>query len=127
MDEARLPVVFGTGQAGSALVARLAGLGFAVRAVSRHRPVTLAGGIDWRAADAARPEGAADAANAASVVYQCVNAPYTQWRERFPLLRRGVLAAAERTRALLVVLDNLCGYGPAGGKAGMPREKEERS
>jgi nucleoside-diphosphate-sugar epimerase len=48
-------------------------------------------------------------------VYQCVNAPYTQWPERFPTLQRGVLAA-ERTGARLVVLENLYGYGPTGGK-----------
>lgn len=91
MGEARLHVVFGTGQAGSALAAQLAGLGVAIRAVSRHRPVTLAGGTDWRAADAADPEVGADAAKGASVV----------------------------------VLENLCDYGPAGGKAGTPREKEK--
>jgi hypothetical protein len=72
MGEARLHVVFGAGQAGRALVAQLAGPGVAVRAVSRHWPVTLAGGIDWRAADAADPEVAADAARGAWVVYQCV-------------------------------------------------------
>jgi nucleoside-diphosphate-sugar epimerase len=112
----RLQVVFGTGQVGSALAAHLAGLGIAVRAVSRHRPATLAGGIDWRAADVTDPEAAADAAKGASVVYQCVNAPYTQWPELFPPLQRGVLAAAERTGALLVALENLYGYGPTGGR-----------
>jgi nucleoside-diphosphate-sugar epimerase len=116
MGEDRLHVVFGTGQVGSALAGHLAGLGLAVRAVSRSRPATLAGGADWRAADASDPEAATDAAKGASVVYQCVNAPYTQWPELFPPLQRGVLAAAERTGALLVVLENLYGYGPAGGK-----------
>jgi nucleoside-diphosphate-sugar epimerase len=116
MGEDRLHVVFGTGQVGSALVAHLAELGLAVRAVSRSRPAGLAGGADWRAADVSDPEAAADAAKGASVVYQCVNAPYTQWPELFPPLQRGVLAAAERTGALLVVLENLYGYGPAGGK-----------
>jgi nucleoside-diphosphate-sugar epimerase len=80
MGEDRLHVVFGTGQVGNTLAAHLAGLGIAVRAVSRHRPAALAG-VDWRAADAADPE-----------------------------------AAAERTGALLVSLENLYGYGPAGGK-----------
>ena len=56
MSEARLPVVLGTDQAGSVLAAQLAGLGVAVQAVSWHRLVTLAGGTDWRAADAADPE-----------------------------------------------------------------------
>jgi nucleoside-diphosphate-sugar epimerase len=111
----RLHVVFGTGQVGNALAAHLAGMGNAVRAVSRHRPPALAG-VDWRAADAADPEAAADAAKGASVIYQCLNAPYAQWPERFPPLQRGVLAAAERTGALLVSLENLYGYGPTGGR-----------
>jgi nucleoside-diphosphate-sugar epimerase len=115
MGENRLHVVFGTGQVGNALAAHLAGLGNTVRAVSRHRPPALAG-VDWRAADAADPEAAADAAKGASVIYQCLNAPYNQWPERFPPLQRGVLAAAERTGALLVSLENLYGYGPTGGK-----------
>ena len=50
------------------------------------------------------------------MVYQCVNAPYAQWPELFPPLQRGVLAAAEGTGALLVVLENLYGYGPTGGR-----------
>jgi nucleoside-diphosphate-sugar epimerase len=116
MDEDRLHVVFGTGQVGSALIAHLARQGTAVRAVSRNRPLALAGGSDWRAADVNDPEVAADAAKGASVIYQCLNAPYTQWPERFPPLQRGVLAAAEHTGALLVVLENLYGYGPTGGR-----------
>jgi nucleoside-diphosphate-sugar epimerase len=115
MGEDRLHVVFGTGQVGNTLTAHLARLGIAVRAVSRHRPPALAG-VDWRAADAADPEAAADAAKGASVIYQCLNAPYTQWPERFPPLQRGVLAAAERTGALLVSLENLYGYGPTSGQ-----------
>jgi len=111
----RLHVVFGTGQVGSALAAHLAGLGIPVRAVSRRRPAARPG-IDWRAADATDPEAAADAAKGASVIYQCLNAPYTQWPERFPPLQRGVLAAAERTGALLVSLENLYGYGPTEGR-----------
>ena len=84
--------------------------------MSRHRPAALAGAADWRAADASDPEAAADAAKGASVIYQCLNAPYTQWPERFPPLQRGVLAAAERNGALLVVLEDLYSYGPTGGR-----------
>ncbi|MGP7999740.1 MAG: NAD-dependent epimerase/dehydratase family protein [Streptosporangiaceae bacterium] len=114
--EDRLHVVFGTGQVGRVLAAVLAGRSLSVRVVSRHRPPELADGIDWRAADATDLDAAADAAKGASVVYQCVNAPYTQWPELFPPLQRGVLGAAERTGALLVALENLYGYGPTGGK-----------
>jgi nucleoside-diphosphate-sugar epimerase len=116
MSEDRLHVVFGTGQVGSALAAHLTGLGLEVRAVSRKRPDVLADGADWRAADVSDPEAAADAAKGASVIYQCLNAPYTQWPELFPALQRGVLAAAEHAGALLVVLENLYGYGPTSGK-----------
>jgi nucleoside-diphosphate-sugar epimerase len=116
MGEDRLHVVFGTGQVGDALAAVLAGRGLTVRVVSRHRPPELADGIDWRAADATDLDAASDAAKGAAVVYQCLNAPYTQWPERFPPLQRGVLAAAESGGALLVTLENVYGYGPTGGR-----------
>jgi nucleoside-diphosphate-sugar epimerase len=108
-------VVFGTGQVGRGLAAHLAGQGLTVRMVSRHQPRTLPG-ADWRAADVTDPEAAADAAKGAAVIYQCLNAPYTQWPERFPPLQRNVLAAAERAGALLVSLENVYGYGPTGGR-----------
>jgi nucleoside-diphosphate-sugar epimerase len=116
MGEEQLHVVFGTGQVGSALAAHLTGMGLAVRTVSRDRPPALADGADWRAADVTDPEAAAAAAKGAKVVYQCLNAPYTQWPELFPPLQRGVMAAAEQSGALLVTLENLYGYGPAGGR-----------
>jgi nucleoside-diphosphate-sugar epimerase len=115
-DEDRLHVVFGAGQVGRVLAAVLAERGLSVRVLSRHRPLELADGIEWRAADATDPDAASDAAKGATVVYQCLNAPYAQWPELFPPLQRGVLAAAERTGALLVVLENLYGYGPTGGR-----------
>jgi nucleoside-diphosphate-sugar epimerase len=115
MNEDRLHVVFGTGQVGRALALHLAGKGIAVRSVSRHRPAALPG-VDWRGADAADAEAAIDAAEGAAVIYQCLNAPYHQWPERFPPLQRGVLAAAEHAGALLVSLENLYGYGPVGDR-----------
>jgi len=117
MSQDRLHVVFGSGQVGRALTTHLAGLGLPVRVVSRNRPPGLVDGVDWRAADATDPDAATDAARGASVVYQCLNAPYTDWPERFPPLQRGVLAAAERNGALLVSLENIYGYGPTGGTA----------
>ncbi|MGO9821400.1 MAG: NAD-dependent epimerase, partial [Solirubrobacteraceae bacterium] len=116
MSDGQVHVVFGTGQVGRALSAHLAGLGLPVRAVSRQRPVGLVDGIDWRAADATDPRAASDAAEGAAVIYQCLNAPYTSWPERFPPLQRGVLSAAEHHGALLVSLENVYGYGPTDGK-----------
>src|SRR5258708_31892775 len=99
MGEDRLHVVFGTGQVGSALAAHLAGQGLPVRAVSRHRPPALAGGVDWRGADVTHPETAADAAKGASVFYQCLNAPYAHRPERFPPLQPGPPAPPRPHRA----------------------------
>ena len=109
-------VVLGTGQVGHALIAQLARSGKDVRAVSLHHPKALPEGVDWRAADATDPEAAADASKGASVIYQCLNAPYTKWPELFPPLQTGVLAAAERTDALLVTLENIYSYGSSGGE-----------
>ena len=101
---------------GRALVARLAGQGQDVRVVSRHQPRTLPEGVDSRVLDVTDVEVAADAAKGASVVYQCLNAPYTEWPKQFPPLQHAVLTAAERTGALLVSLENVYGYGPTHAK-----------
>jgi nucleoside-diphosphate-sugar epimerase len=116
MSDAGLHVVFGAGQVGHALVSHLSRMGLQVRSVSRQRPPTLAADVEWRAADAADPDAAADAAKGASVIYQCLNASYTKWPKLFPPLQRGVLTAAERTGALLVSFENVYAYGPTGGK-----------
>jgi nucleoside-diphosphate-sugar epimerase len=66
VSEGLVHVVFGAGQVGRALAARLAGLGLAVRVVSRQRSPGLVDGVDWRAADATDPEAATDVAVGAS-------------------------------------------------------------
>ena len=114
-DDAALHVVFGAGQVGHALIARLVSSGCRVRAVAQRRPAALPAGVEWHAADVTDPDAAIAAGHGASVVYQCLNAPYTKWPELFPPLQRGVLAAAEAAGALLVSLENVYGYGPTHG------------
>jgi len=110
-----LHVVFGAGQVGRAVAHHLGASGRRVRAVSRRRPAALDERVDWRSVDLTDPEAACDAATGATVVYQCLNAPYTQWPRLFPPLQRAALAAAVRTEALLVTLENVYGYGPTSG------------
>jgi nucleoside-diphosphate-sugar epimerase len=109
-------VVFGAGQVGRALSSHLTGLGLEVRVVSRSRPDSLESGVKWRAADASDPTAAVEAAEGASVVYQCLNAPYAKWPECFPPLQRSLLGAAEQHGALLVTLENVYGYGSTAGR-----------
>jgi len=116
VSDGQLQVVFGTGQVGRTLSALLAERGLAVRAVSRNRPQGLAEGVEWQAADAGDPDAATAAARGASVIYQCLNAPYSNWQKLFPPLQRGVLSAAEHNAALLVSLENLYAYGPTEGR-----------
>jgi nucleoside-diphosphate-sugar epimerase len=115
MTGSNLQVVFGAGQVGRALVGTLAGQGREVRVVSLHQPPVLPDGVDARVADVTDPEAAVHAAKGASVIYQCLNAPYTEWPKQFPPLQRSVVTAAERSDALLVSLENVYGYGPNGG------------
>ena len=117
MSRSDLQVVFGAGQVGLALANHLATSGVPVRSVSRHRPATLSQGVEWHQTDASDPAAAKDVAKGASVIYQCLGAPYTEWPKLFPPLQRAVLTAAEHNDALLVSLENLYGYGPTGGVA----------
>ena len=116
MAEGQLHVVFGAGQVGRALAAQLSDMGHAVRTVSLHQPEGVTSGVDCRTADVTDTEAAIDAAKGASVVYQCLGAPYTQWQTKFPPLQRNVIVAAERADALLVTLENVYAYGDTGGR-----------
>ncbi len=109
-------VVFGAGQVGLALIDHLVASGVSVRAVSLRKPATLSPQVDWCSADVTDAQAAIAAAKGAAVVYQCLNAPYAEWPERFPPLQRGVLVAAEQADALLVTLENVYGYGPTHGR-----------
>jgi nucleoside-diphosphate-sugar epimerase len=51
-------------------------------------------------------------AEGAAVIYNCVNPPYHRWPADWPPIAASVLAAAERSGAVLVTLSNLYGYGP---------------
>ena len=124
MGEARLHVVFGTGQAGKALTARLAGrvsrsgrcpgTGRRLGGLTGGPPVPPIPG--WPRARPRAPRWRAGP-----------SMPRVRSGRAVPALQRGVLAAAERAGALPVALENSCGSGPAEDKAGPPREKEKGS
>lgn len=114
MSEGPLHVVFGAGQVGRAVAARLVEMGIDARVISRHRPAELAQ-VEWRMTDVTDREATIAAAEGASGIYQCLNAPYAQWPQLFPPLQTDVLAAAEQSGALLVSLENVYGYGPTSG------------
>jgi nucleoside-diphosphate-sugar epimerase len=108
--------VFGAGQIGAHVASQLLDSGNDVAVVSRTgRAVpTGARAINGDLTDA---EFAIAAADGASVIYFCLNAPtYHSWPEEFPPLQRAAVQAATVTGARLVVLENLYSYGPTGGQ-----------
>lgn len=109
-------IVFGTGAVGLALITELARRGESVSAVSRSGRATVPEGVTLVTGDATDQAFTRSVCRGASVIYNCLNAPYTKWPEMFPPLQAGVLAAAEQTGAKLVVMDNVYMYGPTGGK-----------
>ncbi|WP_329493883.1 NAD-dependent epimerase/dehydratase family protein [Kitasatospora herbaricolor] len=125
----RLHVVLGSGPAGSALAAELAGRGHRVRLVNRSgsgpavfaatRPGPDGAGlaaVERYAADATRPEEVRRAVEGATVVHHCVNVDYHLQTEVLPRVRQAVLGAVADTGARLVVLDTLYPYGETGGE-----------
>lgn len=105
-------VIIGSGALASATGAALARAGVPTRTVSR-RGLAAAPGIEARAVDASDADSLARALDGASVVHQCAQPPYPAWADEFPTLQRGVLAAADRVGADVVLCDNLYGYGRA--------------
>ena len=51
----------------------------------------------------------------ATVVYNCVNAPYTDWATLFPPMHAAIIQGAAAAKATLVVAENLYMYGPVSG------------
>ena len=106
-------VVLGAGPVGRAVVAALVARGIEPVVVTRSG-AGVPGAIS-RAADVTDPAEAATALAGADVVFQCAQPEYHRWPQEFPALQAGIVDAAAATGALLVVAENLYGYGPHGG------------
>ncbi|MEM9069422.1 MAG: NAD-dependent epimerase/dehydratase family protein [Myxococcota bacterium] len=108
--------IFGAGQIGLPLAARLASQGTEVRLVRRGLPGPDIDGVTWCQGDVRDPDFAAACTEGAAVVYNCMNpAAYHRWPTLLPPLVRGVLRATRRAGARLVCLDNLYMYGAPDG------------
>jgi len=106
-------VVLGAGPVGRAVVAALTSRGIEPAVVTRSG-ASVPGATSHRA-DLADPVQAAEAVAGAEVVFQCAQPPYHRWPEEFPDLQARAVDAATSAGALLVVAENLYGYGPVGG------------
>ncbi|MET9700881.1 NAD-dependent epimerase/dehydratase family protein [Streptomyces sp. NPDC006529] len=107
-------LVVGFGPAGAATARLLVERGHSVRVVTRSGRDPEPG-IEHVALDAADSERLTAAARGAAAVFGCAAPPYHRWADAWPPLAASLLAAAEATGAVLVLLGNLYGYGPVDG------------
>lgn len=100
--------VLGAGQVGRKLAEELLAMGHEVRLVRRGAAGPARPGLEWFRGDITDAAFLDQACRGASVVYNCVNPPdYARWEGVLEPLFDGVLAAATRASARLVVLDCL--------------------
>lgn len=106
-------VIIGAGPVGQAVARVLAERGADVVLASRSGQGPELEGARRVAVDAADAEELSRLAEGAQVLYNCVNPPrYDAWAELWPPIAAALLAAAERTGAVLAVTGNLYPYGP---------------
>lgn len=109
-------VIFGAGPVGRAVMNELVQKGKQVRIVNRSGKLLTPPGVETAAGDAADPAAARRLCRGAAVVYNCTNAPYTEWPQKLPPLQAGVLEGAASAGAKLIVMDNVYMYGATHGQ-----------
>ncbi len=111
-----LHVVLGaSGGTGGAVVRELVSHGRRVRAVNRSGRAVVPAGVEVLKADAADPERMRQVCRGATVVYNCVNPPFTRWTETFPPIMQAVIEGAAAAGAKLVFADDTWMYGRVNG------------
>jgi nucleoside-diphosphate-sugar epimerase len=109
-----LHVIVGKGPVGTTTAEALAARGHHVRVLSRSGG-TSAGAVEHLRVDAADAAALTAATESAAALYNAVNPAYDRWTTDWPPMAAALLAAAERTGAVLVTMANLYVYGrPAG-------------
>jgi len=111
-----LHLVVGAGPVGRATAAELVAAGHEVVLASRSGAGPGVAGARRAAVDAADADALTALARGARAVFNCVNPPaYDKWEALWPPVAAALLAAAERTGAVLVTTGNLYPYGPVDG------------
>jgi nucleoside-diphosphate-sugar epimerase len=113
-----LHVIVGAGPIGAGAAKLLAEQGDRVRLITRRGSGPQHPLIERIAADATQADRLSELATGAVALYNCANPLYHRWLTDWPPLAAALLAAAERTGAVLAVTSNLYGYGPVDGPIG---------
>ncbi len=105
-------VIGGAGDSAQAVVRALRKRNEAVVSVARTKG---APGVLFRSGDILHPESLQSAMQDATHIYLCHGFPYNTkiWEEHWPIAANNVIAAATKTGARILFLDNIYMYGPA--------------
>lgn len=104
-------LIVGAGPVGSSTAVRLAKLGHHVTVLSRSGKGPQDDGIELVSGDATDVDTLTRHLDGSGALVNAANPPYHRWPQDWPPLHTAMCTAAERTGALLVVLDNLYGFG----------------
>ena len=105
-------IIVGSGPVGTTTALLLADLGHQVRVITRSGSGPTHRNIERVALDATNAAALTTATAGAAAIYNCVNPPYHRWPTDWPPIANAMLAAAESSGAVLVIMWNLYGYGP---------------
>src|SRR3954471_4859216 len=103
-----LHVIVGKGPVGTTTAELLAARGHRVRVLSRSGG-TSTGVLEHRRVDATDADALTEATRGAATVYNAVNPAYDRGATDWPPVAAALLAAAERSGAVLVTMGNLYG------------------
>lgn len=104
-------LVVGAGPVGSTTAVRLADLGHQVTVLSRSGRGPTHEGVELVAGDATDVDTLVGLLDGSGALVNAANPAYHRWIQDWPPLHRAMCVAAERSGALLVVMDNLYAYG----------------
>jgi nucleoside-diphosphate-sugar epimerase len=107
-----LHVIVGAGPVGSITASMLADAGEHVRMITRGGRGPEHPLIERVTADASDTQALQRAAAGATVLYSAGSPPYDRWVTDWPPLAASMLAVAEKSGAVLVLISNLYAYGP---------------
>jgi nucleoside-diphosphate-sugar epimerase len=105
-------LVIGSGPVGSSVALLLAEQGARVTVATRSGTGPDHGSITKVKADASDTDAVARLAGGTAAIFNCVNPPYHRWPTDWPPMHRAMMTAAERSGAVLVMMDNLYAFGP---------------
>ena len=114
-------LVVGAGPVGSTAAVRLAELGHRVTVLSRSGGGPAHEGVNLVAGDATDIDTLVGLLDGSGALVNAANPAYHRWPRDWPPLHHALCAAAERSGALLVVMDNLYAYGAG---AAMPMRED---